>query len=61
MYTHLVNTHSFLISGASDGFIRSHDPRAPSTSSNSVKAHISSVQGLQAGGNYIYSIGMGTR
>lgn len=61
IYTHLVNTHSFLISGSSDGFIRTHDTRSPNDVLNSVKAHVSGLQGIQAGGNFIYTIGMGTR
>ncbi|KAI0792843.1 ubiquitin carboxyl-terminal hydrolase-domain-containing protein [Abortiporus biennis] len=61
IYTHLINTHSYLVSGSSDGYVRTHDSRTSSSTVNSTKAHLSGLQGLEAGGNFIFTIGMGTR
>jgi len=58
-------SHSLLLAGSSDGYIRSYDLRNPSrrtdSAENSVYAHAGGVQGLQSGGNYVYSIGWGYR
>lgn len=58
-------SHSLLLAGFSDGYIRSYDIRNPSKSTdsveNSVYAHAGGVQGLQNSGNYVYSIGWGYR
>ncbi|KAI0703544.1 PAB-dependent poly-A-specific ribonuclease subunit PAN2 [Cytidiella melzeri] len=60
IYSHLVNGTNVVLSGGSDGYIRSHDPRTSSTVSV-IQAHASGVQGLQTSGNFIYSIGLGLR
>lgn len=58
-------SHSLLLAGLSDGYIRSYDIRNPSrradSAENSVYAHAGGVQGLQSSGNYVYSIGWGYR
>ena len=58
-------SHSLLLSGSSDGYIRSYDLRNPSrrtdSAENSAYAHAGGVQGLQSGGNYVYTIGWGYR
>jgi PAB-dependent poly(A)-specific ribonuclease subunit 2 len=63
--THLELSHTFLVSGSSDGYIRVHDPRTGMGRSGGaedlVKAHALSIQGLQTAGNYIFTIGMGER
>ncbi|KAF8201644.1 ubiquitin carboxyl-terminal hydrolase-domain-containing protein [Pholiota molesta] len=63
--TQLELTHSMLLSGSSDGYLRVHDPRTGMGRSggaqNFVKAHARSVQGLQTAGNFLFSIGMGER
>ncbi|EFI28391.1 PAB-dependent poly(A)-specific ribonuclease subunit PAN2 [Coprinopsis cinerea okayama7 len=65
MLTHLLFSHSSLISGSADGYIRIHDPRTGVTkngaSESLVKAHIGAISGLQATSNFIFSIGMGER
>lgn len=65
MLTHLLYSHSSLISGSADGYIRIHDPRTGMTrngaSESLVKAHIGAISGLQATSNFIFSIGMGER
>ncbi|CCA66899.1 related to PAN2-component of Pab1p-stimulated poly(A) ribonuclease [Serendipita indica DSM 11827] len=52
---------SHVLSGSSDGLLRTHDLRAPtkrnSTSEHIVKAHQGSVQAIESSGNWIYSIG----
>ena len=60
IYSHLAHGTNVILSGGSDGYIRSHDPRTSSTV-NAVQAHVSGVQGLLASGNFICSIGLGTR
>jgi len=61
----LQSSHFLLLAGSSDGYIRSYDLRNPSkrtdSAENSVYAHAGGVQGLQSGGNYVYSIGWGYR
>ncbi|KAH9843028.1 ubiquitin carboxyl-terminal hydrolase-domain-containing protein [Rhodofomes roseus] len=61
--THLLYPSTHLVSGSSDGFLRLHDPRNVMwhDGGNSVRAHIGGIQGLEASGNYIYTIGLGTR
>lgn len=58
-------SHSLLLTGSSDGYIRSYDLRNPSRRTDSAEhstyAHAGGVQGLQSGGNYVYSIGWGYR
>lgn len=58
-------SHSLLLAGSSDGYIRSYDIRNLSKGTdcaeNSAYAHAGGVQGLQSGGNYVYSIGWGYR
>jgi hypothetical protein len=64
MLTHLQFSYSSLLSGSSDGFLRVHDPRTglgKEEGESAVKAHVSGIQGLQAGGNFIYTIGFGMR
>lgn len=58
-------SHSLLLTGSSDGYIKSYDTRNPSngteSAENSAYAHAGGVQGLQSSGNYVYSIGWGYR
>ncbi|KAF9532295.1 ubiquitin carboxyl-terminal hydrolase-domain-containing protein [Crepidotus variabilis] len=65
LLTQLELSHSALISGSSDGYIRIHDPRTGMARSggaeNLAKAHPRSLQGLQVAGNLIFTIGMGER
>lgn len=61
IYTHLVNGQNVLLSGASDGYIRSHDPRTSSTTVNAIQAHGSGIQGLLTSGSFIFTIGLGMR
>ncbi|PSS06529.1 hypothetical protein PHLCEN_2v3677 [Hermanssonia centrifuga] len=61
IYTHLVNAPNVLLSGSSDGYVRSHDPRTSTSTINAIQAHASGIQGLQANGNFIYTIGLGMR
>ncbi len=65
LLTQLEQSHSMLLSGSSDGYLRVHDIRTGMGRSggaqNFVKAHSRSVQGLQTVGNFIFSIGMGER
>jgi len=61
--THLLYPSTHLVSGSSDGFLRLHDPRNAMwhEGNNSVRAHTGGIQGLESSGNYIYTIGLGTR
>ncbi|KZT11602.1 cysteine proteinase [Laetiporus sulphureus 93-53] len=62
VFTHLQWAMTFIVSGSSDGFLRTHDPRnAMGSNTSSVKAHASAIQGLEVNGCYAYTIGMGTR
>ena len=64
LITHLVSSHTLLISGSSDGCIRTHDVRigrSGSNSESSVKAHTKGVQGLEVNGNNIFTIGWSVR
>jgi hypothetical protein len=63
---HLHYSHTVLLSGSADGYIRTHDPRTglrrdSSGAEASVQAHIAGVHGLQTNGNYVYTIGLGLR
>jgi hypothetical protein len=62
---HLHFTHSYLLSGDSDGYLRCHDHRTglrrEGGAENTVKAHASEIQGLQSSGNHVYTIGWGLR
>jgi PAB-dependent poly(A)-specific ribonuclease subunit 2 len=63
--THLQFSHSFLLSGSSDGYLRVHDPRTGMTRASGaeshVKAHFSGIQGLETAGNFAFTIGLGVR
>ncbi|KAF8797918.1 hypothetical protein BYT27DRAFT_7246743 [Phlegmacium glaucopus] len=65
LLTHLELSHSMLLSGSSDGYLRVHDPRTgmgrTGTTENLVKAHSSSIEGIQTAGNFAFTIGMGER
>lgn len=61
IYSHLVHTHSMLVSGSSDGSLRTHDTRSSFNILHTTIAHTSGVQGLQASGNFIFTIGAGIR
>ncbi|KAG6850532.1 hypothetical protein H0H93_012148 [Arthromyces matolae] len=60
---HLQASHTFLLSGSSDGYLRTHDPRSnPNRASeNQVKAHTGGIQGLETTGNFAFTIGLGER
>lgn len=63
--TQLQFSHSMLLSGSSDGFLRVHDPRTgmgrASGAESVIKSHVGSIQGLQTIGNFAFTIGMGER
>ncbi|KAJ6488514.1 ubiquitin carboxyl-terminal hydrolase-domain-containing protein [Mycena vitilis] len=60
LISHLEFSHSAILSGASDGYIRTHDPRtAINRPESQILAHYSGIQGLQTTGNYIFTIGLG--
>lgn len=63
--TQLEHSHSMLLSGSSDGFVRVHDLRTgmgrAGGAENLVKAHARSVEGLKTSGNFVFTIGMGER
>lgn len=65
LLTHLELSHSTLISGSSDGFLRVHDPRTgmgrADGAENFVKAHLRSIERLETIGNFIFTTGMGER
>ncbi|EJD06087.1 uncharacterized protein FOMMEDRAFT_78690 [Fomitiporia mediterranea MF3/22] len=64
LLTHLVSSHTLLLSGSGDGYIRTHDIRiGPKGDFGelSVKAHTKGVQGLEVSGNLVFSIGWGVR
>ena len=59
---HLQYSHTVLLSGSADGFLRTHDPRTGlrrdgGGAENVVLAHAGGVSGLQVSGNYVYTIG----
>ena len=63
--TQLHYSHSFLLSGDANGFVRCHDPRTglrrDGGAEATAKAHESEIQGLQSSGSYVYTIGWGLR
>lgn len=63
--TQLQFSHSVLLSGSSDGFLRVHDPRTgmgrAGAAESVIKSHMGSIQGLQTVGNFAFTIGMGER
>lgn len=63
--TQLQFSHSVLLSGSSDGFLRVHDPRTgmgrAGAAESVIKSHTGSIQGLQTIGNFAFTIGMGER
>jgi PAB-dependent poly(A)-specific ribonuclease subunit 2 len=60
LISHLEFSHSAILSGASDGFIRTHDPRtALNRPESQIMAHYSGIQGLQTTGNFVFTIGLG--
>ncbi|ETW85417.1 hypothetical protein HETIRDRAFT_432176 [Heterobasidion irregulare TC 32-1] len=63
--TQLHYSHSFLLSGDANGFVRCHDPRTglrrDGGAEATAKAHESEIQGLQSSGNCVYTIGWGLR
>uniref|UniRef100_A0A0W0F3U7 PAN2-PAN3 deadenylation complex catalytic subunit PAN2 n=1 Tax=Moniliophthora roreri TaxID=221103 RepID=A0A0W0F3U7_MONRR len=65
LITNLEFSHSLLLSGAADGYLRTHDPRTGMIrndgSESSVKAHYSSIQGLETIGNFVFTIGLSLR
>ena len=65
LITQMAFSNSLLLSGAGDGYLRTHDPRTGVTrnggSESSVKAHYSSVQGLETIGNFVFTIGLSLR
>ncbi|KAK7049364.1 poly(A)-specific ribonuclease [Paramarasmius palmivorus] len=65
LITNLEFSHSLLLSGAADGYLRAHDPRTGMTrnagAESSVKAHYSSIQGLETIGNFVFTIGLSLR
>ncbi|KAL0580436.1 poly(A)-specific ribonuclease [Marasmius crinis-equi] len=65
LITQMVFSNSLMLSGAADGVLRTHDPRTGITrnggSESSVKAHYSSIQGLETVGNFAFTIGLSLR
>ncbi|KAF9265751.1 hypothetical protein L218DRAFT_859665 [Marasmius fiardii PR-910] len=65
LVTQMAFSNSLLLSGAADGYLRAHDPRTGLTrnggSESSVKAHYSSIQGLETLGNLVLTIGLSLR
>ncbi|KAF7323198.1 PAN2-PAN3 deadenylation complex catalytic subunit PAN2 [Mycena chlorophos] len=62
LITHLEFSHSTILSGASDGYIRTHDPRTAATKPDGqFMAHYAGIQGLQTTGNLVFTIGLGIR
>lgn len=65
LLTHLELSHSMLISGSADGYLRIDDTRTGmgrgGGAENFIKAHATSIQGLETVGNFIFTIGMGER
>ena len=63
--THLQLSHSMLLSGSSDGYLRIHDTRKTvdktANAESVVRAHSGGIQGLQTTGNFAFTIGLGVR
>ncbi|KAI0329853.1 hypothetical protein GY45DRAFT_1324455 [Cubamyces sp. BRFM 1775] len=63
-HLHYTASQTYFVSGDADGWIRLHDPRdltSRSFASNSVKAHISGIQGIETSSTLLYTIGLGVR
>lgn len=58
-------SHSLLLSGSSDGLLRTHDLRTSmnrnSGTENSVRAHQGSIQAIESSSNWVYTIGWSSR
>ncbi|TFL07786.1 ubiquitin carboxyl-terminal hydrolase-domain-containing protein [Pterulicium gracile] len=65
MINHLSFSHSLLVSGSLDGYVRVHDSRtgmkSDRNSSALGRAHQGSIHGLQCSGNYVFTVGFGIR
>jgi PAB-dependent poly(A)-specific ribonuclease subunit 2 len=66
MITHIQPSHTLVLSGSSDGNLRTHDFRTTGRKDDGgieglVLAHVGGVQGLQVSGNYVFTIGWGLR
>lgn len=64
LITHLVSSHTLLLSGSADGCLRTHDVRVHKSgdfSESTVRAHVKGVQGLEVSGNLVFTIGWGVR
>ena len=61
--THLMFSHTNLLSGSTDGFIRAHDIRVPDFGQaiSAVQAHAMGIQSFDVSGNFIFTIGWGVR
>ena len=63
--THMNLSHSLLIAGSADGYLRIYDTRSGVTraggAESTTKAHARSIQGLDTAGNFIFTIGLGER
>ncbi|EMD34423.1 hypothetical protein CERSUDRAFT_117294 [Gelatoporia subvermispora B] len=61
-HLHYDTTHGVLLVGSGDGELSYSDHRSRFTQLvKPVKAHTSGIQGLQASGNYVYTIGLSSR
>ena len=63
-HLHFTASQTYFVSGDADGWIRLHDPRDATTrsyGSNSIKAHLSGIQGIEATSTLLYTIGLGMR
>ncbi|OCH89095.1 PAB-dependent poly-A-specific ribonuclease subunit PAN2 [Obba rivulosa] len=61
-HLHYDTTHGVLLTGSGDGELSYSDHRSRLRQQvKPVKAHTSGIQGLQASGNYVYTIGLSTR
>lgn len=61
---HIVSSHSQLVVGFADGWVRTYDGRSAKFgehSEASVKSHSKGIQGLEVSGNYAFTIGWGAR
>ena len=58
---YLVDTSNGLVTGSLDGCVRIHDARKSMDVVRSIQAHTSGVKGLEVGGNFLFTIGTGTR
>ena len=63
-HLHFTASQTYFVSGDADGWIRLHDPRDATTrsyGSNTVKAHLSGIQGVETTSTLLYTIGLGIR